>query len=47
LVLRNAFKHNWAETNRVDITTNGKEIDSNKKIEIEIVKKIIDDKSDI
>jgi hypothetical protein len=45
LVLRNAFKHNWNEAQtKVDITTNGKEIDSNKKIEIEIVKKIIDEK---
>lgn len=43
LVLRNAFKQNWASETKVDITTNGKEIDSNKKIEIEIVRKVIDD----
>jgi hypothetical protein len=44
LVLRNAFKHNWAEASKVDITTNGKELDSNKKIEIEIIRKAIDEK---
>lgn len=43
LVLRNRFKDEWNAENKVDITTGGEKIDSNKKIEIEIVKKIIED----
>ena len=42
LVLRNRFKDEWNAENKVDITTGGEKIDSNKKIEIEIVKKIVD-----
>ena len=39
LMLRNAFKKNWNEAQtKVDITTGGEKIDSNKKIEIEIIK---------
>lgn len=44
LVLRNRFKDEWNAENKVDITTGGEKIDSNKKIEIEIVKKIVGDK---
>jgi len=44
LILRNRFKDEWNQAeNKVDITTGGEKIDSNKKIEIEIVKKIIED----
>jgi hypothetical protein len=46
LVLRNRFKDEWNAENKVDITTGGEKIDSNKKIEIEIVKKIVDGKQD-
>lgn len=44
LILRNRFKDEWNAENKVDITSGGEKIDSNKKIEIEIVKKIIEDK---
>lgn len=47
LMLRNAFKKNWNEAQtKVDITTGGDKIDSNKKIEIEIIKKQIEDGKD-
>jgi hypothetical protein len=39
LILRNRFKDEWNNAeNKVDITTQGDKIDSNKKIEIEIIK---------
>jgi hypothetical protein len=45
LVMRNKFKDEWNHAeNKVDITTQGDKIDSNKKIEIEIIKKSIDGK---
>jgi len=48
LIMRNRFKDEWNQAeNKVDITTGGDKLDSNKKIEIEIVKKIVDDKSDL
>lgn len=43
LILRNRFKDEWNAENKVDITTGGEKIDSNKKIEIEIVRKIVED----
>jgi len=47
LVMRNKFKDEWNNAeNKVDITTQGDKIDSNKKIEIEIIKKTIDGKED-
>lgn len=47
LVMRNKFKDEWNNAeNKVDITTQGDKLDSNKKIEIEIVKKIVDGKQD-
>lgn len=48
LVMRNRFKDDWNHAeNKVDITTQGDKLDStNKKIEIEIVKKIVDGKQD-
>jgi hypothetical protein len=47
LILRNRFKDEWNNAeNKVDITTQGDKIDSNKKIEIEIIKKTIDGKED-
>jgi hypothetical protein len=47
LVMRNRFKDEWNHAeNKVDITTQGDKIDSNKKIEIEIIKKTIDGKED-
>jgi hypothetical protein len=43
LVMRNRFKDEWNHAeSKVDITTQGDKIDSNKKIEIEIIKKTID-----
>jgi hypothetical protein len=44
LILRNRFKDEWNAENKIDITTQGEKIDSNKKIEIEIIRKAIDDK---
>lgn len=38
LVMRNKFKDEWNAEKKVDITTGGDKIDSNKKIEIEIIK---------
>lgn len=38
LIMRNRFKDDWNTEKRVDITTGGEKIDSNKKIEIEIIK---------
>lgn len=46
LIMRNRFKDEWNAENKVDITTGGDKIDSNKKIEIEIIKKAIDGKED-
>lgn len=43
LIMRNAFKHNWNTTSNVDITSGGEKIDSNKKIEIEIIKSKLED----
>ena len=41
--MRNKFKDEWnSAESKIDITTQGDKLDSNKKIEIEIVKKIID-----
>jgi hypothetical protein len=43
LVMRNKFKDEWNNAeNKVDITTQGDKLDSNKKIEIEIVRKLTD-----
>lgn len=38
LVMRNKFKDEWNTEKKVDITTGGEKIDSNKKIEIEIIR---------
>jgi hypothetical protein len=47
LVMRNKFKDEWNNAeSKVDITTQGDKLDSNKKIEIEIVRKIVDGKED-
>ena len=46
LILRNRFKDEWNAESKVDITTGGEKIDSNKKIEIEIIRKAIDGKED-
>ena len=43
LVMRNKFKDEWNNAeSKVDITTQGDKLDSNKKIEIEIVRKLTD-----
>lgn len=48
LVMRNKFGNEWNVEKKVDITTGGEKIDSNKKIEIEIIKtKIEKDGSDL
>jgi hypothetical protein len=47
LVMRNKFKDEWNNAeNKVDITTQGDKLDSNKKIEIEIVRKLTDGEQD-
>jgi hypothetical protein len=46
LILRNRFKDEWNAENKVDITSGGEKIDSNKKIEIEIVRNIVDGDKD-
>lgn len=47
LILRNRFKDEWNHAeNKVDITTQGDKLDSNKKIEIEIVRKLTDGDKD-
>lgn len=46
LILRNRFKDEWNAENKIDITSQGEKIDSNKKIEIEIVRKLTDGKED-
>lgn len=38
LIMRNRFKDEWNTEKKIDITTGGEKIDSNKKIEIEIIK---------
>jgi hypothetical protein len=44
LVMRNKFKGEWNEAQtKVDITSNGEKIDGAKKIEIEIIRKTIED----
>lgn len=47
LVMRNKFKDEWNhQESKIDITTQGEKIDSNKKIEVEILTKEIKDKTD-
>jgi hypothetical protein len=46
LIMRNRFKDEWNAENKVDITSGGEKIDSNKKIEIEIVRKLTDGEQD-
>jgi hypothetical protein len=47
LILRNRFKDEWNNAeSKVDITTQGDKLDSNKKIEIEIVRKLTDGDKD-
>jgi hypothetical protein len=46
LILRNRFKDEWNAENKIDITSQGEKIDSNKKIEIEIVRKLTDGDKD-
>lgn len=43
LIMRNRFKDDWNATSNVDITTGGEKLESNKKIEIEIIKKTLED----
>ena len=43
LIMRNRFKDDWNVEKKVDITTGGEKIDSNKKIEIEIIKTKLED----
>ena len=46
LILRNRFKDEWNAESKIDITTQGEKIDSNKKIEVEIIRKAIDGDKD-
>ena len=43
LVMRNKFGNEWNAEKKVDITTGGEKLDSNKKIEIEIIRQKIQD----
>ena len=43
LIMRNRFKDDWNVEKKIDLTTGGEKIDSNKKIEIEIIKTKIQD----
>ena len=43
LIMRNRFKDEWNVEKKVDITTGGDKIDSNNKIQIEILKTKIED----
>lgn len=43
LIVRNKFPTNWSEASKVDVTTNGDKINSNKQITIEIVRNKKDD----
>ncbi len=42
LVMRNKFGTNWADQSKVDITSNGDKINSDNKIQIEIIKQKLD-----
>lgn len=46
LVMRNKFKDEWNTEKKVDITTGGEKLDSNKKIEIEIIRKKMEDEQE-
>jgi hypothetical protein len=46
LVMRNKFGNEWNVEKKVDITTGGDKIDSNKKIEIEIIRTKIEKDGD-
>jgi hypothetical protein len=43
LIMRNRFKDEWNAEKKVDITTGGDKLDSNNKIQIEILKTKIDE----
>lgn len=43
LIMRNRFKDDWNAEKKVDITTGGDKLDSNNKIQIEILKTKIED----
>jgi hypothetical protein len=43
LIMRNRFKDEWNVEKKVDITTGGDKLDSNNKIQIEILKTKIED----
>lgn len=43
LIMRNRFKDDWNAEKKVDITTGGDKLDSNNKIQIEILKTKIDE----
>jgi len=47
LIMRNRFKDDWNASSNVDITTGGDKLESNKKIEIEIIKKTLDGESNL
>lgn len=38
LVVRNKFPNNWSESTKVDVTTNGQDINGDNKIQVEIIK---------
>ena len=38
LIVRNKFPNNWSESTKVDVTTNGQDINGDNKIQVEIIK---------
>jgi hypothetical protein len=38
LIMRNKFGNNWSESTKVDVTTNGEQINGDNKIQVEIIK---------
>lgn len=45
-VMKNRFKDNWKTERQIDVTTNGKQLNSDNKIQIEIIKSALDEGKD-
>lgn len=45
-IMKNRFKDNWKTERQIDVTTNGKTINSDNKIQIEIIKSALDEGKD-
>lgn len=42
LIVRNKFPEHWSESTNIDVTTKGEQLNSDNKIQVEIIKKNID-----